>query len=186
MRLGDAGDRSGERGASVVEFSLVFSLLLVIAIGAFEMGMGLRNWLSVTTAAREGARVAASAATFTDADCVILEATAGALQSFARSQVNEVHIFKSEPVGEYPTNSNLVNRYRPLISGEDTTGLTLYCSNWVELAAPWPAGARAGEDDWIGVRVDFKHFWITGFMWWNGEVDWIDDAIFRIEPVQPD
>lgn len=176
-----------ERGTAAVEFALVVGLLLMVALGAFEVGMALRNWVSVTTATREGARVAASAATFDDADCVILEATAGALQSFSRSQVDEVDIFQSVPIGEFPSDSSLVNRYRPIITGEDTTGLTLYCTNWVQIAAPWDESEREPDGTkWIGVRVRFKHHWTTGFLWWSGTATWTDDAIFRIEPEQPD
>lgn len=181
--------RNDDRGVAAVEMAMVLTLLLMIALGAFEYGMAFRNWLTVTTAGREGARVAASAATFTDADCIILEATAGAFQSFDASHVHQIHIYKSVPVGEYPSDGSLINMYRPVILGEDTSGLTLVCGNWVLLnGAPWSPAERdatEGSADWIGVRVIFNHVWNTGFLWWSGQAQWTDDTIFRLEPPDP-
>ena len=45
-----------ERGASVVEFSLVLPLLLVIIFGVVEFGFILYNQAMITNASREGAR----------------------------------------------------------------------------------------------------------------------------------
>ncbi|MFO7299934.1 MAG: pilus assembly protein [Actinomycetes bacterium] len=178
-----------ERGATLIEFSLIFTLLLVLALGAFEYGMALRDWQSVTIATREGARVAASAANYGEADCTILEATAGALRSFRSGVVREVHIFKSDEDGGY--SAATANRYRPLLSGESTAGLSLVAcgaSTWVRIAAPWPPAARlnpSGDPFWIGVRLIYDHPWQTNFLWWNGTVQWTDDAVFRIEPPPP-
>jgi len=74
----------------MVEFALVFGFLMTLALGAFEYGMAFRDWLSVTISSREGGRVAASAANYGDADCVILEAATGALQSLTSGEVSEV------------------------------------------------------------------------------------------------
>src|SRR5690606_30685591 len=111
--------KRSERGATLVEFAFIFTFLLMLAIGAFEYGMALRDWQSVTIATREGARVAASAANYQAADCTILEATTGALRSFKTGHVREVHIYKSDESGTY--NGSTANRYRPLITGEDTS-----------------------------------------------------------------
>lgn len=178
-----------EKGATLVEFSLIFSFLLILAIGAFEYGMALRDWQSVTIATREGGRVAASAANYGAADCVILEATTGALRSFKSGIVNEVQIYQSDETGAY--NAGSANRYRPLIDGEDTSSLSLVAcgaSTWVELAAPWPPASRlnsSGDPYWIGVRLSYSHPWQTNFLWWNGMVNWTDDSVFRIEPPPP-
>jgi len=182
-----------ERGATLTEFALIFSLLLIIALGAFEYGMAFRNWLSVTAAAREGGRVAASAANFEDADCLILEATAGGLQSFRSGEVTHVHIYKSDLGGGYAVDGD-VNIYRPLIDGESTAGLLLVAcggpGTWVHENPPeqWPPADRInteGEGEWIGVRVEFDHHWQTNLLWWSGSIAWSDDAFFRLEPPAP-
>jgi len=180
--------RREERGATLVEFSLIFTLLLMLALGAFEYGMALRDWISVTIATREGARVAASAANYLEADCTILEATTGALRSFRVGNVRQVHIYKSDEDGSY--NAGQSNRYRPYLGGS-TGGLPLVAcgaSTWVRLANSWPPASRISSSEdtfWIGVRLIYDHPWQTNFLWWNGTVQWTDDAVFRIEPPPP-
>lgn len=174
----------------MIEFSIVFLLLLMLALGAFEYGMLFRDWLSVTVAVREGGRVAASAATYGQADCVILEATAGALQSLESGEIEQVHIYRSNPPGSYPgANSSYTRRYRPAVSGEPGL-IACSSSEWfpLHLGSNWDPDDRdnAGVDaDWIGVRLDFTHNWMTDFLWFSGSVDFSDDAIFRMEPPAP-
>ncbi|MGC2241090.1 MAG: TadE/TadG family type IV pilus assembly protein [Acidimicrobiia bacterium] len=181
--------RSGddERGATMVEFALLFGFLLMIALGAFEYGMVFRDYLAVTISGREGGRVAASAANYGDADCVILEAAAGALQSLTSGEITEVHIYKSSASGSYPgANSSYTRRYSPYVAG-DPSLVACSGSNWnaEHLGSNWDPTDRvntAGAADWIGVRVEFQHVWITHFLWWDGTVDFSDDAVFRMEP----
>lgn len=183
-------NRRNEDGAAVIEFAIVIALLLTISLGAFEYGMAFRDWLSVSVSAREGARVGASAATYGQADCVILEATAGALQSLNSGSLQEVHIYRSDANGSYPGASSSYNRrYRPGITGEP--GL-IACSGteWypISLGSNWDPTDRDNSGtnaDWIGVRVEFDHEWLTDFLWWTGTVDYTDDAVFRMEPPAP-
>lgn len=49
----------GERGAAAVEFALVLPILLVLLLGIVEFGRVFNVQVSVTNAAREGARVMA-------------------------------------------------------------------------------------------------------------------------------
>jgi TadE-like protein len=182
---------SDERGATLVEASLILTLMLMLALGAFEYGMVFRDWLSVTIASREGGRVGASAANFHDSDCVILEAVTGALQSLTSGDVSQVHIYKSSTTGTYPgANSSVTNRYRPATAADTSSLVVCGSSTWVELhnGGSWEPDDRlntAGSADWIGVRVEFDHEWLTNFLWWNGTVHFSDDAIFRMEPPGP-
>ncbi|HSJ83344.1 MAG TPA: TadE family protein [Acidimicrobiia bacterium] len=173
----------------MVEFSLIFGLLLTIALGAFEYGMLFRDWLSVTIAAREGGRVAASAANYGDADCVILEAATGALQSLESGGVLEVHIYRSDETGSYPgTGSSLTRRYSPFQPG-DPSLVACLGSEWnaEHLGSNWDPNDRvsAAGIHWIGVRIEFQHEWFTNFLWWSGTVDFSDEAVFRMEPPAP-
>jgi hypothetical protein len=185
--------RAGERGASLIEFSLVFLLLLMLGIGAFEYGMAFRDWQSVTIATREGGRVAASAANYQEADCVILEATSGALQSFDSGLVRRLHIFKSTENGGYGNGNGTIAIYRPEggVAPQPGEQVVPDCSAWVQtqVAPNWEPADRVnpnGEPFWIGVRLEYQHPWRTGFLWWSGSANWKDDSIFRIEPPPPD
>jgi Flp pilus assembly pilin Flp len=183
------GRKREERGATMVEFSLIFGLLLMIALGAFEYGMLFRDWLSVTVSAREGGRVSASAANYGDADCVILEAATGALQSLQSGEIAEVHIFRSDATGSYPgSGSSNTRRYSPYNPGDPSLVVRAGSSwNAEHLGSNWDPADRISSAGvaWGGVRVEFEHTWYTGFLWWNGTVDFSDDAVFRMEPPAP-
>ena len=56
-RLTRALRRGG--GQSLVEFSLLLPVMLIIIFGIIDFGMGLRSYISLTNATREGARFAA-------------------------------------------------------------------------------------------------------------------------------
>ena len=47
------------RGQSLVEFALVLPILMIMVFGIIDFGMGLRSYISLTNATREGARFAA-------------------------------------------------------------------------------------------------------------------------------
>ena len=48
-----------EKGASAVEFALVLPIFLMLVFGIFQFGIAFNNWIAITHAAREGARLAA-------------------------------------------------------------------------------------------------------------------------------
>jgi len=176
-----------EKGVAAIETALILSLLLLVALGSVEWGMGLRDWLSVTAGTREGARVGAAAGDEPGADCIILEATAGAIRDIDGA-VLQVWIYKSDTSGTI----GLRQRYRPFVSGDD--GAFLRCGAWFALEENWPAAARdndGSDRDWLGTRVVFDHDWLTGFAWFAGSVCnrdpvnytcWAADTVMHIEP----
>jgi Flp pilus assembly protein TadG len=54
-----AGRRRSERGAELIEFALVFPLMLLVMVGIIDFGLMFQRYHVVTNAAREGARLAA-------------------------------------------------------------------------------------------------------------------------------
>jgi Flp pilus assembly protein TadG len=50
--------KRSERGANLVEFALVLPLLLLILAGVVDFGYAFHDYIIITNAAREGARVA--------------------------------------------------------------------------------------------------------------------------------
>jgi hypothetical protein len=170
-----------ERGSALVETAIVLSLLMILSIGAFEWGMAFRDWLSVSSATREGARVAASAGTIGTADCTILEATAGSLLSVDNSQIAFVDIYKADTTGA-PTGQ--MQRYKPFVPGDEVGNLR--CERWFAVNdTSYPPTARdniGAERDWVGVRLEFTHSWKTGLFWWSGGVTWSDRTIILMEP----
>ncbi len=179
-----------ESGVTLVELAVVFPLLLLIALGAYEFGMLFRDSLTVATAAREAGRVAASSANYGDADCVIIEAAAGVLQAVETGATNELHIYKSDANGNIPLdNAATMRRYRPAAPLEPA--INCGSSRWVaiHLGGGWDPEDRVNNPqvaDWIGVRVEYSHAWATGFLWFSGTTPLADEAVFRIEPPAPD
>lgn len=169
-----------ERGVATIEMALVVGLLLMIALGAFEYGMAFRSWFGVTAASREGARVAASAGSATQADCTILEASAAALLSNNGNEVVALEIFRHDP----DTGINgPTSRFRPKTDDDEDN---LICGNWVWESLNYPPASRDDQGstrDWVGVRVTYRHFWITGAFWWSGDVTWTNETVMHIEPV---
>ena len=53
------GIMKNERGASAVEFALILPILVILVFGIIEFGIAYNNYISITHAAREGARLAA-------------------------------------------------------------------------------------------------------------------------------
>lgn len=50
--------KNKEQGASIIEFALVLPILIILVIGIIEFGWILTGYITITGAAREGARVA--------------------------------------------------------------------------------------------------------------------------------
>lgn len=70
--------KNSERGQALVEFTLIVPIFLLLVFAIVDFGMGFHAWISVTNAAREGARIGS-----VGADAATIEArvrdTAGAL-----------------------------------------------------------------------------------------------------------
>jgi Flp pilus assembly protein TadG len=53
-----AGRLKSERGAELIEFALIFPLLLLVLVGMIDFGFLFQRYEVLTNAAREGARIA--------------------------------------------------------------------------------------------------------------------------------
>ena len=62
--------RAHRRGQALVEFALVFPVLVLILLGIFEVGRAVFAYNTLGNAAREGARVAAVNQIENSPDCV--------------------------------------------------------------------------------------------------------------------
>jgi Flp pilus assembly protein TadG len=84
-----AGD---QRGAQLVEFALVFPIVLLVTAGIIDVGLLLKDYQVVTNAAREGARLAAVQGGAPAAITARVNAylAAGGLQGSATTDVREV------------------------------------------------------------------------------------------------
>lgn len=174
----------GEKGASLVETSLVMPLLLMLAIGGAEVGFMVIDYMTISNAAREGARTGAAAADYVgpggvDADDLIVEAVEQVACNLRYSTLERVAIYKADENGNPIDPTNLLNEYTGSV--DCSTGSTgLSCAN----GCPWaPASRYRGmpEPDKVGVEVVFRHEPVVGFLPFP-TVTFRESAVMRLEP----
>jgi hypothetical protein len=176
-----------EKGAALVEVGLVLPFLILLAIGLSEIGFLVLDFMAVSSSAREGARIGASAADYDsgteDADDLILRGVEQAACSMPYGSLREVWVYEANASGGVANASSTLNRYVPGSGGLNcsSSGPTgLVCSN----GCPWAPSSRStqlGSLQNLGVRVDFRHNGITG-LFPMPTVDWSERAIMRIQP----
>ena len=109
--------RRGLRGQSLVEFALILPVLLILVFGIIDFGMGLRSYISLTNATREGARFAAvgNPAGAYPANCdgttgtTVVGRTCVALGGLSLTDLQNVSV--SYPLGQAPGNSVVVSSH---------------------------------------------------------------------------
>lgn len=167
----------------MVEAGILIPLLLLLAVGLAEIGFLVVDYVTVTNAAREGARTGAAAADYddgtTDADDLILEAVEEAVCNLTFGEMTLVRIFKADVDGEPFAGS--INVYEP-----DSGGLNCDAPGhgMDAVSVTWPPSSRdriPPTFDVLGVEVTFTHSDITGFFPFP-TVTWTETAIMQIEP----
>ncbi|MDH3300213.1 MAG: pilus assembly protein [Acidimicrobiia bacterium] len=169
-----------ERGAALVEFSLVTLLLLTLGMGTYEMGMAWNDAQLVTQAARSGARVAAQLGSDTQSDQRVLEAIDAALDDVDAGLVRIVIYDAGAPDGSMTSSCESANH--PGRSGRCSvyhlTHLTAFSQG------SWDPVSRNDEltnADYVGVTIEIDRPLMTGFFGAN-PLRMSDTAIMRIEP----
>ena len=192
-RFGLRRRAKSERGASMVEAALVVPLLILLAFGAAEFGFVFLDFLNVSSAAREGARVGSAVGDAFDADTLILGAIAEATADLDNSTIEAIWIFKAQANGD-PVDPCVVDSSLNYFTCSGSTNNTnIYDAAGNKLIGSWGSTGRrvtvglncpavpAECPDRLGVRVVFTHQYITGFLSFpTGPFS--EDAVFQIEP----
>lgn len=190
----------GERGAALLEFTIVASLLFTMLFGIVEFGLAFRDRLTVSNATQGAARVGSALGDSTDSDYEVLLSLEQSLSTLPNSGlgiVKYVDVYRAKadgtPASGCPgANCNRYN-FAPLVAPpclwnpcpDPGAGY----SGW-----PWDPSTRDVELpglDVLGVRVTFAHDWITGGIvplpnvacdGTPGAGCWADTAVMRLEP----
>ena len=85
----------GDRGAVLVEATLVLPVVLMLLWGIIEFGFGWRDKITVETAARAGARTASNLGKTSLADYYALQSTVSALSSVPNANIDYVVIYNA-------------------------------------------------------------------------------------------
>jgi Flp pilus assembly protein TadG len=182
-----------ERGASLIEAALVVPLLILLAFGAAEFGFVFLDFLNVSSAAREGARVGSAVGDAVDADTLILGAIAEATADLDNSTIEAIWIYEAKTNGDPVDNCVVDSSLNYFTCLGPTNHTNIYDSAGNLLIGSWGSTGRtvtvglncpaipAECPDRLGVRVVFTHQYITGFLAFpTGPFS--EDAVFQLEP----
>jgi Flp pilus assembly protein TadG len=175
-----------ERGATLVEASLVFPILILIVMGTLEIGLAFKDYLTVSYISREGARIGALAGSDPEADCAVLRGIGELTTDGDLNRITQVQIFKAdEGTGAQGlTNTATYNPGKdPTICNVPSTALdgwTINPINWAPTSRQTIVGSNSL--DIIGVRVILSRDWVTGFPPFRGSFQIDESTLTRMEP----
>jgi len=176
--------RERDRGAALIEAAIALPMIIVLAVGLAEVGFLVIDYVTVTNAARSGARTGAAAARDVNADTSILEVVEEDICNLRFSDFDSVTItiYEAEPDGSVPVPpGSLVNVYTnagALNCGSPGHGFS--CAN----GCPWVPTARDNSFpsiDQIGVQIQYGHNSITGLMPFL-DLTLTESAVMQLEP----
>jgi hypothetical protein len=183
--------RTDERGAAIVEAAISTVLFMTLLFGVIEFGLAFKDYLSMSAAVRDGARVASTQGTSTLTDYQVIQNVIRRMPAVATGKIQRIVVFKapssSSTIDTVNTTcktasvTNVCNSYGPSDLTRPSTDFTG--------AAPspdryWPPANRkdtlAGPPDYVGVWVQISHQNITGFLTLSNNFS--DQVVMRIEP----
>src|SRR3990170_1002190 len=88
--------KNGEKGQALVEFTLLVPIFLILIFAIVDFGMGFYSWITITNAAREGARLGAVQATQQDIEDRVWD-SADNLPNAATNMTVTVQGFQGQP-----------------------------------------------------------------------------------------
>ncbi len=140
--------RSGERGAELVEFSLILGFLIVFLVGIVDFGKGYKLYQNVTNATREGARL--SAVPYYNQPTVAPDALRNRITTYLQSLGMQISYYQGAATnmsgttawtyGNYPNGSYLLinqsKAFNKLDGSGNPTGV-VYTGSEVQLRYPY-------------------------------------------------
>lgn len=191
----------GENGAVLVEVVLILPLLMLISLAVFDLGLGWKASMTVTNAARAGARVASNLADLSaTADKSALASIAASLGTVPVSEIDVIVIYRATTAdGDVPadcltgstratggSSASQCNVYTgaEAIAASTSTTFTGNCGSsrdrfWCPSTRGNSQAASTGPD-YLGVYVRINH--TTKTKAFGSTMVVKDRAVMRIEP----
>lgn len=197
-------DRSrSERGAVVVEAALVTPILMALLLGIIEMALLMKDDVALTSAVRNGGRIASANAdagpggiAADDGTCTspctpanapaLAQLAANAIQSagtaLPRDSIVELWIYKANDKG-YPGSSGQTQ----WLCGTDCVRYKWQANRdqFRYVGGTWKSSqinaCANNNPDAVGVYMKARHQFLTGFF--TNAVDIEDHAVFTFEPL---
>ena len=160
-----------ERGQSLVEFSMLVPVFLLILMGVLELGLAFDHLLTLSYSTREGARTGAAMAdgeklaNCADVDEYIISAVERVLTSDGSpvrdhmADISAIRIYKADSAGnQLGTNVNVwVPGAGPTVDGHQLHFQQSGATGW----APCTRNNAAASPDSVGVRLSYTYRAVT-------------------------
>lgn len=188
--------RRGERGAAAVEFALVVPLLLTFMLGTVELGLYMKDYVSMSSSVRAGARTSSAAAGAGPAYCgaspcsprrpTFAQAAADTMQTAGMAMnaddINWIMVFKADSTGAVPATcaTNCVKYVWNQVSNKFVYSSGVWDSRLVN------ACLNDKDRESVGVAMEAKHQWMTGLIGglMGGDKVMTERTIMQFEPLE--
>ncbi|MCC6226710.1 MAG: pilus assembly protein [Microthrixaceae bacterium] len=166
-------------------------LVVTLIFGVIEFGLAFKDYLSMSAAVRDGARVASTLGSTTSTDYDVIQQIKRRMVAVDSNQIERIVVFKASSPSSTIESVNAACK---------TTSITNVCNSYsaADLSRPstdfvgsgsakdvaWPPASRedtlSGPPDYVGVWVQISHQNITGLI--NVAETYSDEVVMRIEP----
>ena len=173
--------KSKEQGSTLVEFAVIFPLIIMLVMGIAEFSLAFKDWLTINHASREGARAGATAANDISADMQVLNAIEEAVTGGDLNSIVDVKIKDPDGVQSttYTYTGNVICAWTPCpdpYAGPNLYDPPYFPPNYL----PESRDVTAPKPGRLQVSVTLNHQWFTGFF--GSTSTWTADTIMRLEP----
>ena len=200
MRRLRARRARGDRGAALTEFALMLPLLIMLAVGILEFGLGWRDSMTVSNTLRAGARVGSNAGNDRAADYNTLKSVEAAIKAIPNTTIQRLIVYKSTTAnGAVPTSCTSasspggVNGVCNIYSAANISGLTAadFTASCTGSSGSAPdrywcptdrVALQASGADYLGVYVEVRHNYVTKLFPFGNYITITDNAVMRLEP----
>jgi Flp pilus assembly protein TadG len=183
--------RRKQRGAVLVEAALIMPVLIMLAMGTIEFGLGWRDRVGVQTSVRAAARSGATLGSDSQADYNMLQTLKSGLGTNYAKTVRVVIYKASATDGSVPaaclsgsSQSGVCNVYAAADLVKASTsfgcGVGAVDTAWCPTSRISDIASASGLD-YVGVYIEFSHSLITG-SFGTGSISIKDRVVMRVEP----
>lgn len=177
-----------ENGAVAVEAALIFPVLILLVFGMIEFSLLLRDYVTVNSAVRTGARTASSEPRITTMPQDTADSIERAGSAMPKNNIDFIYVYRANDKGYPGANGNTTMTGCPGTNcikyvwndaagrfNDDATGS--WNTNTIN-ACPGDPNAQA-----VGVFMQATHKAITGLFGTSFKVS--DRAVMKFEPLRP-
>jgi Flp pilus assembly protein TadG len=166
------------RGQSVVEFTIVVPILVLLMLGMLEFGFAFNHHMTIEYATREGARTGSALAKGGSSNCVsgvdaqsIDAQTIAAAQRILKSpgspvrmsDITDIRLYRADAAGNQIGSQVNVWRYTPGAGPDLDPSAAVDRLDFSATSTGWPVCSRSSgpNPDSIGVRISYTYRFST-------------------------